>query len=42
VRLVRPAGSPTQLDGLQAAFPGVKKAEQKTLVTRLIDRIRSI
>jgi len=42
VRLVRPEGAPTQLDGLQAAFPGVKKAEQKTLITRLMDRIRSI
>ncbi|MEX2143630.1 MAG: DUF4388 domain-containing protein [Anaerolineales bacterium] len=42
VRLVRPAGAPTQLDGLQAAFPGVEKTEQKTLITRLMDRIRSI
>lgn len=42
VRLVRPEGAPTQLDGLQAAFPGVKKTEQKTLITRLMDRIRSI
>ena len=42
VRLVRPAGAPSQLDGLQAAFPGVDKKEQKNLITRLMDRIRSI
>jgi len=42
VRMVRPAGAPTQLDGLESAFPGVERSEQKTLVTRLIDRIRSI
>jgi hypothetical protein len=42
VRMVRPAGAPTQLDGLESAFPGVERNEQKTLVTRLIERIRSI
>ncbi|HLE73900.1 MAG TPA: hypothetical protein VI688_06630, partial [Anaerolineales bacterium] len=42
VRLVRPEGAPTRLDGLQSAFPGAKKPEQKALITRLIERIRSI
>jgi hypothetical protein len=42
VKVVRPEGAPTQLDGLQSAFPGVKPAEQKSLVSRLMDRIRSI
>ena len=42
VKLVRPAGAPTQLDGLKSAFPGVEQREQKKLVARLIDRIRSI
>lgn len=42
IRMVRPAGAPTQLDGLESAFPGVERNEQKTLVTRLIERIRSI
>jgi hypothetical protein len=42
VKLVRPEGAPTQLDGLESAFPGVERKEQKTLVTRLINRIRSI
>ena len=42
VKLIRPEGAPTQLEGLQAAFPGVKPAEQKSLVTRLMERIRSI
>jgi len=42
VKLVRSAGAPTQLDGLETAFPGVKRKEQKTFVNRLIERIRSI
>lgn len=42
IKLVRPAGAATQLDGLKSAFPGVERKEQKNLVTRLIDRIRSI
>ncbi len=42
VKLVRPEGAPTQLDGLESAFPGVKKEEQKGLITRLMQRIRSI
>jgi hypothetical protein len=42
VKLIRPDGAPTQLEGLQSAFPGVKPTEQKNLVTRLMDRIRSI
>ncbi len=42
VRLIRPEGMPTQIDGLQSAFPGKDREEQKSLVTRLINRIRSI
>ncbi|HSS96592.1 MAG TPA: DUF4388 domain-containing protein, partial [Terriglobales bacterium] len=42
VRLIRPEGAPTQLDGLQSAFPGKDREEQKGLVNRLIRRIRSI
>lgn len=42
VKLIRPEGAPTQLDGLRSAFPGIKPAEQKNLVSRLLDRIRSI
>lgn len=42
VKLIRPEGALTQLEGLQSAFPGVKPAEQKSLVTRLMERIRSI
>jgi hypothetical protein len=42
VKLIRPEGAPSQLDGLRSAFPGVKQAEQKNLVSRLMDRIRSI
>jgi hypothetical protein len=42
VKLIRPEGAPSQLDGLQSAFPGKDRGEQKTLVNRLIERIRSI
>ena len=42
VKLIRPEGAPTQLDGLHSAFPGKNREEQKTLVNRLIERIRSI
>lgn len=42
VQLIRPAGAPTQLQGLETAFPGVDREEQKGLVNRLIERIRSI
>ncbi|MEX1247910.1 MAG: DUF4388 domain-containing protein [Anaerolineales bacterium] len=42
VKLIRPEGAPTQLDGLQSAFPGVERQEQKTLIGRLMARIRSI
>jgi hypothetical protein len=42
VKLIRPAGAPSQLDGLQSAFPGKDREEQKNLVTRLMQRIRSI
>lgn len=42
VKLIRPEGAPTQLDGLTTAFPGVQREEQKGLITRLMKRIRSI
>lgn len=42
VKLIRPQGAPTQIEGLQSAFPGKDREEQKSLVTRLIKRIRSI
>lgn len=43
VRFVRPEGAPPQLPGLEKAFPGVeKKEEQKSLVNRLIERIRAV
>lgn len=42
VKLIRPEGMPTQLGGLETAFPGVEREEQKSLVNRLIERIRSI
>ena len=42
VKLMRPHGAPSQLEGLQTAFPGVEREEQKGLVNRLIERIRSI
>jgi len=42
IKLIRPAGTPTQLEGLQTAFPGRSRQEQKSLVTRLMNRIRSI
>lgn len=42
VKMIRPAGAQTQLDGLQSAFPGKDREEQKNLVTRLMKRIRSI
>ncbi|HEX9596070.1 MAG TPA: DUF4388 domain-containing protein [Anaerolineales bacterium] len=43
VKFVRPSGAPAQLEGLKTAFPGVEKPEeQKGLVNRLIERIRSI
>ncbi|MBX3048009.1 MAG: DUF4388 domain-containing protein [Anaerolineales bacterium] len=42
VKLVRAEGASTQLDGLKAAFPGMEAQEQKNLITRLMDRIRSI
>jgi hypothetical protein len=42
VKMVRPAGATSQLDGLQSAFPGKDREEQKNLVTRLMKRIRSI
>jgi hypothetical protein len=42
VKVVRPQGAPTQLDGLRSAFPGRPREEQKNLVNRLIRRIRSI
>jgi hypothetical protein len=42
VKIVRPQGAPSQLDGLQSAFPGKPRDEQKNLVNRLIRRIRSI
>lgn len=42
VKLIRPEGAPTQIEGLQSAFPGVEREEQKNLVTRLMQRIRSI
>jgi hypothetical protein len=42
VKMVRPAGATSQLDGLQSAFPGKDREEQKSLVTRLMKRIRSI
>lgn len=42
VKVIRPEGAPTQLDGLQSAFPGVERQEQKNLIGRLMNRIRSI
>lgn len=42
VKMIRPAGAPTQIDGLKSAFPGKDREEQKSLVTRLMKRIRSI
>lgn len=42
VKMIRPAGAATQLDGLQSAFPGKDRQEQKNLVNRLMQRIRSI
>lgn len=42
VKIIRPEGAPTQLEGLESAFPGVDREEQKSLVNRLIQRIRSI
>jgi hypothetical protein len=42
VKLIRPAGAPTQIDGLQSAFPGKDREEQRNLVTRLMKRIRQI
>ncbi|MQC27047.1 MAG: DUF4388 domain-containing protein [Chloroflexi bacterium] len=43
VKFVRPANAPSQLEGLKTAFPGVEqREEQKGLVNRLIERIRSI
>ncbi len=42
VKLIRPQGAPTQIEGLQSAFPGKDREEQKSLVNRLIKRIRSI
>ena len=42
VELVRPEGEVRQLPGLEAAMAGQSKEEQKTLVNRLIGRIRSL
>ncbi|MDH5505769.1 MAG: DUF4388 domain-containing protein [Anaerolineae bacterium] len=42
VELIRPEGAPKALPGLKAAMPGTSKEEQKTLVNRLIGRIRSL
>jgi hypothetical protein len=42
VELVRAAGRPKAVPGLNAAMPGKNKKEQKTLVNRLIGRIRSL
>lgn len=42
VQLVRPEGAPTQLQGIESSIPGVDREEQKSLVNRLIGRIRSI
>jgi hypothetical protein len=42
VKFVRPEGAQKQLAGLESAFPGMeKKEDQKGLVNRLIDRIRT-
>jgi hypothetical protein len=42
VELIRPEGTPKALPGLEAAMAGQSKEEQKTLVNRLIGRIRSL
>ncbi len=43
VHFVKPEGAHPPLPGLEAAFPGVeKKEERKSLVNRLIERIRSV
>lgn len=43
VKFVRPDGDTSQLPGLETAFPGVEeKEEQKGLVNRIIERIRTV
>ena len=42
VELVRPEGQEQVLPGLEQAMPGKSKEEQKSLVNRLIGRIRSL
>ncbi len=42
VELTRQEGAVVALPGLEAAIPGANKEEQKTLVNRLIGRIRSL
>ncbi|MDH5605726.1 MAG: hypothetical protein OEY93_02450, partial [Anaerolineae bacterium] len=42
VELIRPEGKIKTLPGLKAAMPGQNKQEQKTLVNKLIGRIRSL
>ncbi|MBW8009645.1 MAG: DUF4388 domain-containing protein [Chloroflexi bacterium] len=42
VELIRPEGGPEPLPDLTSAIPGANKDEQKTLVNRLIGRIRSL
>jgi hypothetical protein len=42
VELIRPEGQEKALPGLEQALPGKSKEEQKSLVNRLIGRIRSL
>lgn len=42
VELIRPEGQVKSLPGLKKAMPGADKAEQKTLVNKLIGRIKSL
>lgn len=42
VKLVHPDGAETRRESLESAFPGMEVKEQKGLVNRLMERIRSI
>lgn len=42
VELIRPEGAPDILPGIEAAIPGKNKSEQKSIVNKLIGRIRSL
>lgn len=42
VELVRPEGAPDHLPGIKKAIPGKNREQQKSIVNRLIGRIRSL